>query len=274
MEFSGTLLCMRWLFLFFTVPIFGAYIGNPAEPALMNTGFFSAQYPFFKFTSGYVGDYISDKRYEARQTDPNFDPNQTFRHFGLHSQLASLSLIIVERLELFGMAGGSKEHADWHKQPALADAAATMFDFESNYHFSWSTGGKVILLQWGSIFLSGDFTYFAVPSSHKSYFKFFNKLNLNFESAPEQKLGLNEWQTSLALSARIYFISPYAGIDYLHSHLKVQPGPQVKTINYYNEQSFGYFYGLTLSLTGRFHFNIERRVRSEFAYGFSAIAVF
>jgi hypothetical protein len=270
---------MRWIFLLtplcLHIGLFGAYIGNPADPAIMNTGFFSSHYPFFKFTTGYVGDYVSDKRYYASQSDDsNFDPNQAFRHFGLHSQLASVSLILVERLEIFGMAGGSKEHAQWREQPTWSDAASMMFDFESNYHFSWSTGAKVVLLQWGSVFLSGEFSYFGVPSSHKSYFRFFNRLNLPMDTAPEQKFGLNEWQTSLALSVRFIFLTPYAGIDYLHSHLHVQGGPQVKAINYYNEEKFGYFYGLTLSLTGRFHVNIERRVRNEFAYGFSATAVF
>ena len=264
-----------WRFLLlFPLFVFGAYIGNPADPALMNTGFFSSHYPFFKFTTGYVGDYVSDKRYEAQQTSPNFNPNQAFRHFGLHSQLASVSMIIVERLEIFGMAGGSKEHAQWNPQPTITDAATTFFDFESNYQFSWSTGAKVIFLQWGPVFLSGNFTYFAVPSSHKTYFKFFNRLNLPLDTAPEQRFGLSEWQTSLALSVRIVFVTPYAGIDYLHSHLAVQGGPQVPAINYYNDPKFGYFYGLTLSLTGRFHVNIERRVRNEFAYGFSTIAVF
>lgn len=274
MSLSRILLHMRWLFFLAALPLFGAYIGNPADPALMNTGFFSAQYPFFKLTSGYVGDYVSDKRYEAHQTSEDFDPNNAFRHFGVHSQMASVSLILVERLEIFGTAGGAKEHAQWCKKPSWSDATTTFLDFESNYQFAWSTGAKVVFLQWGSVFLSGDFTYFAIPSSHKSYFKFFNRLSLPLDTAPIQKFGLSEWQTALALSVRFVFLTPYAGINYISSHLNVQSGPEVPAIHYTNQQNFGYFYGLTLSLTGRFHLNIERRVRNEFAYGFSTIAVF
>lgn len=265
---------MRFLFFLAALPLFASYIGNPAGPALMNTGFFSAQYPFFKCTTGYVGDYVSDKRYEASQTDANFDPNTAFRHFGVHSQMATVSLILVERLELFGMAGGAKEHAQWCKQPSWSDATATFLDFESNYQFAWSTGAKVVFLQWGNVFLSGDFSYFAIPSSHKSYFKFFNRLSLPLDTAPIQKFGLTEWQGALALSVRFVFLTPYVGVDYMRSHLHVQNGPAVPAINYYTQKNYGYFYGLTLSLTGRFHLNIERRVRNEFAYGFSTIAVF
>lgn len=265
---------MRWLFLFAALPLFGVYIGNPADPALMNTGLFSAHYPFVKVTSGYVGDYISDKRYQAKTTNANFDANDAFRHFGLHSQLASVSLIFVERLEIFGLAGGSKEHLQWNENPSWSDTTEMFLDFESSYQFSWGAGARVILLQWGPVFLSGDFTYFGVPSSHKSYFKFFNKFNLPLNTAPEQKFGLSEWETALALSAKIFFLTPYGGVDYLYSNLYIQGGPAVPALNYYNQEKIGYFYGVTLSLTGRFHLNFERRVRNEFAYGLSATAVF
>src|SRR5438105_4558606 len=98
---------MKW-YLLFALPLFGAYVGNPADPAIMNTGFFSTSYPFFKFTSGYIYDYTSNKRYEASQNSPHFDPS-AIKSFGLHSQLASFSLIFVERLQLYGTAGGSRE---------------------------------------------------------------------------------------------------------------------------------------------------------------------
>jgi hypothetical protein len=259
---------MRWLFLLLSLPLFGVYVGNPADPAIMNTGFFSTTYPFFKFTSGYIYDYTSDKRYEAHQNNPDFDPNQAVKRFGLHSQLASFSFIFLERIQFFGTAGGSKEIVSEGTQ--ITDI---LFDFDSAYHFSWSAGSKVILIQWGQTYLSTDFTYFAIPASHKSFFKFLNRMNLPLETE-KQKLSLEEWQLSLGLSSRFFFLTPYGGVNYLHSRLHVQEGPTVAALNYRNEADWGYFYGLTLSLTGRLHLNFERRVRDEFAYTFSTIAVF
>lgn len=261
---------MKWLFLLFAFPLFGVYVGNPADPAIMNTGFFSTTYPFFKFTSGYIYDYTSNKRYETGQTDSDFDPNKAVKQFALHSQLASFSLIFVERLQVFGTAGGSKETVTKGEQPDWSDFVP---DFQSSYQFSWSAGGKVILIQWGQTFLSTDFTYFAIPSSQKTYFKFLNRLNLPIETE-KQKLSLREWQLSLGLSSRFFFITPYGGVSYLHSRLHVQEGPDIPSINYRNAVNWGFFYGLTVSLTGRFHLNFERRVRDEFAYTFSTIAVF
>ncbi len=245
---------MRFFFLLAALPLFGVYVGNPASPALMNTGFFSSEYPVFKFTSGYTYDYTQNKRFISSDDDAQI------RKFGLYSQVASFSLIFIERLQLFGTAGGSKEVVE---ERPIYDM---ILDIHTNYHFSWSAGAKIILFQWGQTFFSGDFTYFAIPSSHKSYFKFLSRFKLPVELG-KQELSLKEYQASVGLSSRFYFLTPYVGVSYLKSKLHAK-------INYHNDVHFGYFYGATLSLTGRLHLNFERRVRDEFAYTFATIAVF
>lgn len=262
---------MRLLFLIFVTPLFACYIGNPASPAIMNTGIFSMKNPFIKGTSGYIADYTNDKNYEADQTDPNFDPNQAVRKIGIHSQLASVSIILLERLELFGYVGGSKEHAKLGRDP-IANPMEVWADFESSYHFSWAAGAKAVLIQWGQTYFCSDFTYFAVPASVHSYFKFFNRLNLPM--AEKQEFYLNEWQISAAIASRFWFLTPYLGGLYLNSRLHVESGPEIGPINYKNEEKIGWFYGITLSLTGRFHLNFERRQRAESSYAFSTVAVF
>lgn len=261
---------MRWLFIFFSFPLFAAYVGNPAAPSIMNTGFFSAHNPLIKGTTGYIADYISNKRFEASQKNPDFDPNDAFRKFAIHSQLASMSIILLERLEIFGTVGGSKERTKSHEE-----SATSMFipDFSGTYQFSWSTGAKVVLIQWGQTYFSADFTYFAIPESPKQFFKFLNRLNLPIDLS-KQKTSLTEWQGSIGLSSRFWFITPYAGITYLQSRLHVSSGPEIGSIEYRNKYKIGYFWGLTVSLTGRFHLNVERRIRDEFGYTFATVAVF
>lgn len=266
---------MKWFILFLTgvFPLFAAYVGNPAEPALMNMGLFSSSYPFFKFTSGYIADYISDKRYAAQQKNAILNPNQAFRHFGLHSQMGSFSLIFIERLELFGRVGGTKEHTHIKKHPTRDDFTAVLTDLHTAHHFSWSTGGKIVLIQWGQTFFSTDFTYFAIPSSPKSFFKYINRLDIPMDLTKKQ-FYLREWQLSAGLSSRFLFITPYIGATYLNSLLHVKQSANLPAINYRNDVKFGYFYGVTVSLTGRFHLNFERRLRDEFAYALSTIVVF
>jgi hypothetical protein len=56
--------------------------------------------------------------------------------------------------------------------------------------------------------------------------------------------------------------------------LHIATGPAIGSLSYRNENKVGYFYGITASLTGRFHLNFEQRFRDEKAYTFSTIAVF
>lgn len=259
------------LFLVLTAPLFGVYIGNPGAPAVMNSGMFSAQNPFIKASTGYIADYICNKPYEADQNNANFDPDDLFKKFIIHSQLASFSLSFLERLELFGTVGGSKPRAKLvEEDPSISDF---LFDFESSYQFSWSAGGKIILMQWGRTYFCTDFTYFAIPESANSYFKFFNHLNLPI-SFGKQELSLNEWQISAALASNFFFLTPYGGGTYINSKLRIGKSPEVGSFDYKNTFNFGYFYGITLSLSGKFHLNFEQRFRNEKAYTFSTIAVF
>ncbi len=266
-----TLHHMRIIFLLFAAfPLFGMYVGNPASPALMTTGLFSGHSPIAKFTSGYLADYTSTMRFEPVKKDSD---TQTFHGFGIHSQMATFSAAFVERLELFGYVGGSKEHAKWDRQLTMSDFSTVLTQFQSTYHFSWNAGCKVILLQWWRTYLSADFSYFSVPSSQQSFFKFLNRLNLPMETE-KQTFSINSWQTNLGLASRIFFLTPYAGVSYLSAQLNIHSGADVPPIYYRNGDKIGYFFGMTLSLTGRFHINFERRVRDEFSYSLAATAVF
>ncbi len=265
---------MRWLILLlFTFPVFGAYIGNPGSPAIMNMGIFSGPTPYFKFTSGYLADYTSNKRFTPTRADGAAEDVQTFHDFGIHSQMATASAIFVERFEVFGAAGGSKEHASWDHEPNYQDVMTIVGDFDSSYTFSWGLGCKAILIKWWQTYLGADFTYFDIPANHQSYFKFLNRLNLPLDPA-KQTFSMSEWQLSLGLSSKIWIFTPYGGVSYLNSMLNIHGNDEVPALHYKNDENIGFFYGLTMSLTGRFHVNFERRVRDEFAYSVAALAVF
>lgn len=266
---------MRFVFflLFPFVSLLAGYIGNPANPGIMNNGFFTSTNPFFKVTTGYYGDYISNIRFTPTKVSPDFDPDGAIRQFGLHSQMATASLILLERIEIYGSAGGSKEHGKFSKNVSLGEVSDVLLDFKSTYTFSWSTGTRIILLKWGPLYLSTQFDYFQVPSSSQSYFKFLNRLNLPLETE-KQPFSIDEWQICAALSARLFFLTPYAGGTYMKAKLNIHSGVDVPPLYYENKENWGYFFGLTVSLTGRFHLNFERRMRDEFAYSFATIAVF
>jgi hypothetical protein len=261
------------LCLFSTCAVCAAYIGNPAGPGIMNHGFFTSTYPIVKATTGYYADYISDMRFVPTQESPDFNPEGSFRKFGLHSQMATASLIFMERIEFFGSAGGSKEHAKFSEAPSVGEVADVLLDFQSTYTFSWSAGARLVVLKLGPAFVCTDFTYFQVPSTMQSYFKFLNRLNLPLETE-KQPFSIDEWQIAAALALRLFFVTPYVGGCYMKAKLNIHSGVDVPPLYYENKEHWGYFYGLTVSLTGRFHLNFERRMRDEFAYSFATVAVF
>lgn len=260
------------LFLLFSIPVFASPVGNSAAPGLMQMGFFSSCSPWIKFTTGYTTDYVSNLPLRLSSGKASFDPHDSFKHFGLHSQMASCSVVLLQRLEAYALFGGSKEHLKWHSEPHTSLYSA-LFDFQSNYHFSWMTGARVVLLQWGQTFLSCDGSYFCVPSSHKSFFKFLNRLHLPLD--PEkQHFNFHEWQAGASLASRFWIFVPYGGIKYFHARLHIQSGPETSSLDYRNERRLGYYYGLTITLTSKFLVTGERRVRDEFAYMVSTQAVF
>jgi hypothetical protein len=260
------------IFFFFASSLFASPVSNPSIPALTQSGIFSSSNPWIKVTSGYLADYVSNLPLDLRSGSAEFNPDEAFKHFGLHSQMASFSLILLQRLEAYALLGGSKEHLKWHEEPR-SSLFSSLFDFQTSYHFSWAGGLRVVLLQWGQTFFSCDASYFTVPSSQHSFFKFLNRLHLPMDNE-KQHFNLREWQVSAALSSRFWIITPYAGAKYLHARLHIQQGPETSSLNYANSKKIGYFYGLTLSLTSKFLITGERRVRDEFAYMFSTQAVF
>ncbi len=263
------------LFFFAGKALFAAPVGNPGTPGLMSGGLFSGSNPLIKATTGYLADYVSDLPLElasGSSTEPELDPEKTFSKFGLHSQMATVSLVFLQRLETYALLGGTKEHLKWHDEPETSLYSA-LFDLQTTYHFSWATGVRVVLLQWGQTFFSLDGSYFAVPSSHKSYFKFLNRLKLPLEE-DEQKFYLREWQVGAGLSSRFWILTPYAGLKYFNAKLHIQDGPETTSLVYRNKKNIGYYYGFTLSLTSKFLVTFERRVVDEYAYMFSTQAVF
>jgi hypothetical protein len=259
-------------FLFLTPSLFASPVGNSANPALMQTGLFSSSNPWIKATTGYLADYVSNMPLTHSSGSANFDPETAFKHFGLHSQMATFSLVLLQRLEAYALLGGSKEHLKRHDEPATS-LFSSLFDFQTSYHFSWAGGVRVVLLQWGQTYFSCDASYFTVPSSQKSFFKFLNRLHLPLD--PEkQHFYLREWQASAALSSRFWIITPYGGAKYFHAKLHIQEGPENSSLNYRNKERIGFFFGTTISITSKFLVNFERRVRDEFAYMFSTQAVF
>jgi hypothetical protein len=256
--------------IFLAASLIAAPVGNPAGPALTSGGFLPN--PFFKLATGYLADYISDMRLSLSKGEADFDAENTLHRFGLHSQMATFSLSLLQRIEFYTLLGGSKEHVNLKEEPDTPLFSA-LFGFKTTYHFSWAAGARVVLLQWGQTYFSADGSYFTVPTSQQAFFSFLNRLNLPLDEN-EQHFFLREWQGGVALSSCFWFLTPYVGIKYLNTTLQIESGPENSSLTYRNEKRIGYYFGATLSFFNKFFLLFEQRLRDEFAYMGSAYIVF
>lgn len=204
--------------------------------------------------------------------EADFNAKKAVKRFGLHSQMAELSLSLLNRIEFYTLLGGSKEHVKLHTEPETPFYSA-LFEFQTTYHFSWSVGVRAVFLQWGQTFLSADGSYFTVPTSQHAFFKFLNRMDIPLDSN-EQHLYLRQWQAGAALSSCFWCLTPYIGAKYSHTTLRIQEGPENSTLTYENRPRFGYYFGATLSILDKVFITVERRLRDESAYMGTACAAF
>ncbi len=241
------------------------YTGNPASPALLNKGLFGAQSYLITVATGYIYDNVWNARI-YRKNDPEASSIEKLEDCAIYSNWASLSFIFLRRLELYGYFGVSKESIDW-----TAKIPRTDTELKTRNHFSYSLGGKAIMLQFGGTVLSLDFQYFIMPTSNKFLQKVVNiYMPLELSS---QNLDTKEWQLALGLATKLGPLCPYIGGKY--SQLKINiKSEDLPTLLLQNKWPWGLFLGGSLSLSHSFYVNGEVRFFDEDAYSIAITTAF
>lgn len=263
----------RIFLIIFSPYIYATYTGNPASPTLVSYGLFSGNYPWFKSKSGYVYDFTKDKNYvlvSHRENFPNIEKVNTFR---LDSNFAKISFILVQRLEFYGLFGTSQETLKWTSPPKAGFTTMnTKLSADTSSHFSWATGAKVILLEFGRTYFGLDFQFFRINAPGKFSYVL-NQLNYPFDFGPTY-LILREKQISFAAARKMGFLTPYFGLSYLKSELHMKADGVENSLYFKNSTKFGLYVGGTLLLTSRFQITAEGRFLNEDAFSISIMTLF
>lgn len=266
---------LKWVSFFslYIFPLLAMYTGNPGSPALSYAGLFSGNYPWFKTSSGYVYDYTTDKNYTLvshREDFPNIEKVNTFR---LDSNFGKIGFILVQRLELYGLFGTSEETIKWTSPPKTGFTSEnTKLSADTNSHFSWTAGGKVVLLEFGCTYFGLDIQFFKINAPGKFSYVL-NQLNYPFDFGPKY-LILREKQISFGIARKMAFIVPYAGVTYLKSELHMKAEGVENSLYFKNATKFGIYIGGTLMLTSKLQITAEGRFINEDAFSISAITSF
>ena len=256
-------LVSQFCFIFSFICGFAAPIGNPATPKMLDVGFFIPKEVWVNIRSGYLGDFVF---YGPMQQ--KFSNNQSVDKYTQMVNSGSITLNVLERLDLYGTVGATDLNYAWRFQ-SLADLTKFV-QAQTESSLQWSIGMRALLYSYKKFDLGIGASY-AQSSPSLRY------LTINGANVPLQGSSVNfeAWQASAAFSYSIDIFTPYIGANYLHVQNKIfvenvaiaNQGNMHNEIE--NQIPVGLYLGCTLSSSKYFFLNLEARLISEEAVSVS-----
>lgn len=239
-----------------TFGLHAAPVGNTMAPQLIQEGFLIPCDSWVDFRLGYEGDFVGDGRME--QKEEGSGRVDTFQQY---TNAATVTLNVLDRIDLFGVFGSSRVCSDWRFNTATT---ITRIQLETLYHFLWGAGARGILFEWGKVSLGFGGRY-----SFSRYRPSWLTTNAIPVSVKGTRLTWREWQVDLDLSYSIDIFTPYLGVKYSNATatLGVFPTPisssGVGVDHFENRTPVGIFIGCSISNSKYFMLNIEGRLVDE-----------
>lgn len=250
---------------FAALALHGAPVGNTAAPETIHQGFVFPCNSWIDFRLGYEGDFVSDGR--MKQVDPGDARVDCYEQY---TNSGTATINILDRMDLYGIFGASKTEANWRFETPEAETI-TRICLKTDQNFLWAFGSRVILFEWGNLFLGTGGRYSAadyVPSSLAS--------NGVEEPVETGLLKWRQWQINFDLSYKIKIFTPYIGTKYSYEKAElngfsvpISANPN-GTATFENRLPVGMYLGCTISNEKYFMFNIEGRLIDEEAITLSA----
>lgn len=233
---------MKALLIFFAVgAAYGAPIGNPASPALLQEGLFIADTVWCQPRASFIEDFLMQKNLTGSRHDShvgNVKINGT-------SSLGSASWSIRERFDLSFIAGSGTKTLRFslHGEPYKARYQGGLI---------WYGEAKLILIEMKDTTLSGygeagGWDWASGPL----------QVDGNVVSRHSDLL-MRFWTVGATLSQKIGMIIPYGGVAIMRSRWKLD---ETETGGFYFHQKYpiGPLFGCSVSNASKFLLNIEWR---------------
>lgn len=236
--------------------VHAAPVGNTMAPQLIQEGFLISSDSWVDFRVGYEGDFVGDARLE--QTDQGSGRVDTYQQY---TNAATVTLNLLDRLDLFGVFGSSRVCCDWR---FTSGTTITRIQLETLYHFLWGAGARGILFEWGKICLGLGGRY-----SFSNYRPSWLTTNATPVSVSGARVVWREWQVDLDISYNIDIFTPYLGVKYSNALAKLGTfstpisGSGVGLDQFENRTPVGIFIGCSISNCKYFMLNIEGRLVDE-----------
>lgn len=191
-------------------------IGNPGQPWLLTAGVLPYQNKYLSLRGAFVEDYVYAQQFQGQIHD-NEEEKPPIQQ--LYSETAQVTLNLVRRVDLYGIAGSAKMQMDR--------------EIFGRYAFAWGAGTKVLMYQNEAIQVGCDFKYF--QTKQKPSYLFSSGMPLDLDS--NLKLTYEEYQAAMGLSYRSDLFCPYLVATYLNAKIKPNHNKFLVNISGWNEQS-------------------------------------
>ncbi|HVX01322.1 MAG TPA: hypothetical protein VHA52_12940 [Candidatus Babeliaceae bacterium] len=244
------------IFLIFPSLIFALYMGNPAEPQIITTGFFIPQDCSASVKIGYQGDRIFDRLLRSYAK-----AHGRVDHFELQTDQGVLIFNYLDRLEIYGSVGSMRSQF-WFRPKADHQRR----EFETHNTWTGGSGAHFLLAEWGCTGIGLD----AKVQYGKPGIKW---ITVNGQShATGAHLTFFEWQASFAVFHTLDLFIPYLGIKYSAAHAHVDRLSKSvyahKHFKMHSRRRFGMALGCSLSQGKRIDLNAEVQLIDEQAITF------
>lgn len=245
------------LFLFAPFLLTSAPVGNTAAPQLISEGFFISRNSWIDLRGGYEGDFVGNARMtQVQEGSGRVDTFQQYTNAG------TVTLNILDRLDLFGVFGSSRMQADWRFTDVSKNLKRVVI--ETPYQYLWGIGGRGILFEWGNVALGLGGRY-----SYCNYSPILTTINAVPLEANHSKCLWRQWQVDVDISYKIDLFTPYIGLKYSSSQANLKDFPfaisnsNTGSDRFENTNPVGLFLGCSLSTGKYFMLNIEGRLIDE-----------
>ncbi len=239
------------IFLLLQPFLVALYMGNPAEPEIIDCGFFISQDSCVGLKIGYQGDWVFDRLLRSYA-----GAHGRIDRFEMKMDQGMIGINYLDRFELYGTVG-SMRNRFWFR-PSTDKMRR---EFETDNHWTAGTGVRLLLAEWGNtgIGLDGKIQY------GRPGIKWITVNGVSHGSGAH--LAYHEWQGSFAVYHTIDLFTPYLGVKYSNVHAdvvdlskSVYPRKQFKMSN---RCRFGMALGCTLSQGKKIDINAEVQLIDE-----------
>lgn len=250
---------LSFIFLLACGTLSALYMGNPAEPQIIDKGFWISPEAAFGLKVGYQGDRVADRKmhtHKGRIDDMELSMDQ-----------GVLTLGYLDRIEIYGSVGSingsfsNRFHSDSKRRQYETEDGCTV-----------GTGGRFLLAQWGGAVIGIDGkAQWGNPSIHWMAVDGVSKNTRGH-------LRYCEWQASFALSYTVSWLTPYLGVKYSNVHARVSGIPKAiyshTRFSMVNRCRFGLAIGCTLCPGNKFDLFAEAQLIDEQALSFGGTLKF